>query len=223
VTRAVLLFLALAAAAGAEEPSPQPDTIPREVPPSPPPVAAPPATEVQVVREKIRSPHHPQNRAVGGSSWGVGLLCPNYATTRVGFAEWCTPRIRTAMDFPFGDLHLGLMAGDALRFGGQIGFELGTPYFRLRHGRAALAIRMSVDGMISSIGVDTPGRASDGVLALTNTFGPNLSIALGGRATLELRIAGGWSLAGFFSDAEGFDSPIVAAVGDFWLAFRVLP
>jgi hypothetical protein len=207
-------------ATGAPPPSPAPQV--ETPPPAPEPLHIPP-TEPQVLAGTLRSPHHPQNRWLTGVSLGVGLLCPDYSTTSVSFHDWCTLRIRLGVDFPFADVHVGLLGGHALSVGGQLGFELGTPYFRLRRGRVAIALRMSVDGMLNALGVDTPGHAKDGLLALTNTFGPNLSIAVGRGTTIELRLAGGWSVAGFFSNEEGFARALFAAVGDFWLGVRWLP
>jgi hypothetical protein len=119
---------------------------------------------------------------------------------------------------------VALLLGDVLRVGAMFGFEIGSPYIQLgsRHQRVALAIRGSFDGIISSLGHHVPGRAGDGLLSFSNTYGPNLSVALSPTTAFEARAAVGWTVGGFF-DHAGFDKPVYGIACEGWLGLRFAP
>jgi hypothetical protein len=159
------------------------------------------------------------------ASIGTGLYCPNYGSQSLPYGRWCTPMLYFGLDGPFSDLHVSFLAGDVLRYGALIGFELGTPYYQLgnKRSRAALALRGSFDLLISGLGEPVPGHYDDGLLAFSNTYGPHLSVALTPKMALEIRGAVGWTVGGFFSNHDGFDRPEYKLVVESWLGLRVSP
>jgi hypothetical protein len=222
VSRVLGVVLTLAATAYAD---PKPDVSPDAVSsggPVPPSVTPPNLT---ILPKPVPSPLHPRRRMTQGYSMGAGVYCPNVGSHSVSSGDFCTAQLRLAMDGPMMDTHVALLLGDALRVGGLFGFEVGSPYFQLgtRRQRVALAIRGSFDGILSSLAVHVPGHYSDGYLAFSNTSGPNLSIAMSPHSAFELRGAVGWTVAGFFSDHDGFDKPVYGFVAEGWLGMRFAP
>jgi hypothetical protein len=166
---------------------------------------------------------HPQHRLQAGVSLSVGVYCPDLTQPSLPLGNWCTPRLRLAVEGFFADFHLALLAGPTLDVGGQIGFELGTPYFQLggRTGHVALAIRTTLDGTIAHLHEAVPGLPSDGILGFGNSYGPNLSIAIG-RYALQARLAVGWTVNSFFNGNE-IQNPIYSLLIEGWIGVRFQP
>jgi len=233
-------FAALLALGGAAlaDPAPAPQTT--SAAPAPeatttsvttaPAVVEPPASNQEpnltVLPKPVPSPLHPRRRLTKAMSISAGAYCPDVGSRTVTYGHFCAAQLRLAMDSRMGDMHGAVLIGDALRVGFMGGFELGSPYFQLgpRRSRVAMAIRGSFDGVISKLGQHVPGRYSDGYLAFSNTYGPNLSIAMNPNSAFELRGAVGWTVAGFFSDHDGFDHrPVYGIVAEGWLGVRFSP
>jgi hypothetical protein len=223
-------------APAAAPPAPPSPPMP-PAPPTPPTTPAPPAAPatpvvaetavaadhaavqpLHVIAQPVLSPYHPQHRATGGTNISLGVVCPDFSSGSIPYGNWCTPRLRLAVDGVFGDFHIALLAGPEIEIAGQIGFELGTPYFQIAHGRAAIAIRTSVDGMLGALRIPVPGRPSDGLVSFGNTYGPNLSFAVN-RSTIEARAGVGWTVAGFFNGSEA-QPPTYGLLIDAWIGVR---
>ena len=177
-----------------------------------------------ILPRPIPSPLHPRRRMTSGMSMGAGVYCPNFGSPSQPYREYCAAQLRVALDSPVSDTHVALLLGDVLHVGGLFGFELGTPYMQLgsRRARVALALRGSFDGVISSLGRHVPGHADGGLLSFSNTYGPNLSVALSPHAAFEARVAVGWTVGGFF-DGHGFDRPVYGIAAEGWLGLRFAP
>ncbi len=190
-------------------------------------VEAPPAASVPVLTllpRPVPSPLHPRRRMTSGVSMAGGAYCPNFGSASQPYREYCAAQLRVALDSPISDTHVALLLGDVLRVGGMFGFELGSPYIQLgsRKQRVALAIRGSFDGIISSLGKPVPGHADSGLLSFSNTYGPNVSVALSPTTAFEARAAVGWTVGGFFGH-DGFDKPTYGIAAEGWLGLRFAP
>lgn len=188
------------------------------------PPAASATPMLTILPRPIPSPLHPRRRMTSGMSMGAGVYCPNFGSPSQPYREYCAAQLRVALDSPISDSHVALLLGDVLHVGGLFGFELGTPYMQLgsRRARVALALRGSFDGVISSLGHHVPGHADGGLLSFSNTYGPNVSVALSPHAAFEARAAVGWTVGGFFDD-HGFDRPVYGIAAEGWLGLRFAP
>jgi hypothetical protein len=232
-TRTIIAAVLALSAGPARAQDPPPVVPPPEAATSPPPSAttppasadAPAAVTVTRLPRPIASPLHPRRRMMRGSTIGAGVYCPDLSTPLLSYGRWCTPQLHLGLDGPFADVHVSLLFGDVLRYGALIGFEIGTPYIQLgsKRQRGALALRGNFDLLIAGLGQPIPGRYDDGVLGFSNTYGPHFSIAVSPRASLELRGAVGWTVAGFFAHNEGWNRPQYGLVFESWLGLRMSP
>lgn len=231
-TPTLLAAVLLLGAGPARAQDPPPVVPPPDAPasgdaPAPAAPAPAPAGAISVTRipRPIPSPLHPRRRLTRGSTVAAGIYCPDFGSPVMPQGRWCTPQLHLGLDGPFADVHVSLLFGDVIRYGALLGFEIGTPYIQLggKRQRGALALRGNFDLLIAGLGQPIPGRYDDGVLGFSNTYGPHFSIAVSPRASLELRGAVGWTVAGFFAHNEGWNRPQYGLVFESWLGLRISP
>jgi hypothetical protein len=249
VTSGVSAVVQLTSAGSPPPPTPPPST-PEGPPPGPAPLNVPVPMQTGdasgataetrvVIPDLVRSPFHPQRRRLTGISVAPGLFCPSLDTVSTGPSDWCAFQMRLAMDWFIGDLHIKLLAGQAIQIGMLLGGEIGSPYFQLGGPTSpfAIAARASVDLLVTKKSDDYPQLVGDGLLGLANTYGPNLSFAVTQRFAVEARLGLGFLLAAPFgtihtlstvngrpfTGTDSFGSTRVEFLTELWMGVRLQP
>lgn len=190
--------------------------------PEAPPAA--PASTLTIVPRPVVLPFHPRLSGVPAMTLGLGVYCPNLSngSRSAPWGSWCTGQLYLGADGPMGNVHVAFLAGASLRVGAKIGFDLGTRFFQLgrRSSKAAMAVRGSFDLLLAQPSGPIPGQADDGLLGFSNTYGPQFSVALSPRTSLEIHTGVGWTVTGFFDRHDGFDRPIYGFVCEGWIGMR---
>ena len=98
----------------------------------------------------------------------------------------------------YGNFHLGLLARTDSAYataGPLVGFEFGTPYYKLKRFERGGGMVLSMAGRIT-LDLDFLFFPGDQLMTWgpTNTYGPNLMLSIGRRLVVYARLAIGWSL-----------------------------